>query len=114
MANNVMEKDLNELVENLEKTFKDKKNFEQDEENENCFWTCDTKVDYPVDRLLIDFNQICNVNWITVEYLKQRGWKVYAGERDSFGWLTGIIEPMSITKEVLGLDSNKKYIMVFG
>lgn len=107
--------DLDELVSNLEKTFKDVNNFQQDEENPNCYWTCDTEVDYPIDRYLIDFNEIGNVNWDSVEYLKQRGWKVYAGERDSFGWLTGIIEPIEITREVLGLtDKTKKYIMVFG
>lgn len=115
MAKEILMKDLDELVENLEKTFKNgKEKFEQDEENPNCFWLTDTECDFKINGLLIDFSQISNVNWGTVKYLEQRGYSVYAGEKDSFGWLTGIIEPMPVTKEVLGIDEGKKYIIVFG
>lgn len=31
-------------------------------------------------------------NWENINKLRSLGWHVYAGERDSFGWLTGVIE----------------------
>lgn len=31
-------------------------------------------------------------NWMNIRQLQQRGYDVYAGEKDSFGWLSGIIE----------------------
>ena len=38
---------------------------------------------------------ICNggrCNWENIRNLKSHGFDVYAGEKDSFGWLTGCIE----------------------
>ena len=37
---------------------------------------------------------ICNggrCNWVNIRILKSHGFDVYAGEKDSFGWLTGCI-----------------------
>ena len=111
----ILMSELDELVSNLEKTFKDgKEKFEADEENPSSFYLTDTECDFPINSLLIDFDQISDVNWTAVEYLKQRGYKVYAGEKDSFGWLTGCIEPMPITKEVLGIPQDKKDVIVYG
>lgn len=41
-------------------------------------------------KYLINDNGSCN--WSNIELLKSNGYKVYAGEKDSFGWLTGVIE----------------------
>ena len=39
---------------------------------------------------LIDDDGTCN--WRNIETLRQHGYRVYAGEKDSFGWLTGCVE----------------------
>lgn len=31
-------------------------------------------------------------NWGNIELIKKRGYNVYPGDRDSFGWLTGVVE----------------------
>lgn len=31
-------------------------------------------------------------NWINIRTLREKGYDVYAGESDSFGWLSGVIE----------------------
>ena len=111
----VLMSDLDELVTNLEKTFKNERNrFTVSEENPNHFWLTDLECDFKICSLLIDFDQISDVNWGAVKYLKQRGYDVYAGDRDSCGWLTGVIEPMPVTKELLGIPLDKKYAIVYG
>lgn len=30
--------------------------------------------------------------WTNIAILRDKGYKVYAGDKDSFGWLTGVIE----------------------
>lgn len=42
------------------------------------------------DELLISDNGQCN--WENIIILKNAGYRVYAGERDSFGWLTGCVQ----------------------
>jgi hypothetical protein len=42
------------------------------------------------DELLITDDGACN--WPNIMYLRHYGYRVYAGEQDSFGWLTGCIE----------------------
>lgn len=39
--------------------------------------------------LLISNGGRCN--WVNIKALQQHGFDVYAGEKDSFGWLTGCI-----------------------
>lgn len=111
----ILMSELDELVKNLERTFKERKqDFQQCEDNPNSYYLTDSDCDFSICKYLIDFNQLSDVNWDTVKYLEQRGYRVYAGEKDSFGWLTGIIEPMAVTKEVLGIDPEKKYEIVYG
>lgn len=31
-------------------------------------------------------------NWMNIRVLREKGYDVYAGEKDSFGWLSGVIE----------------------
>lgn len=37
-------------------------------------------------------NDFGYVNWDNVRTLCDKGYKVYAGEKDSFGWVTGVID----------------------
>ena len=109
----ILMSELDKLVSNIERTFKNEKDkFTQCESNSFCL--ADTACDFEIFELLADFSQPFDVNWVAVEYLKQRGYKVYAGEKDSFGWLTGVIEPMGVTKELLGIPENKKYVIIYG
>lgn len=39
--------------------------------------------------LLISNGGRCN--WVNIKALQQHGFDIYAGEKDSFGWLTGCI-----------------------
>ena len=43
----------------------------------------------------------CKPDFDNIEYLKRNGFEIFAGEKDSFGWLTGCIR-------------TKKGIIVFG
>ena len=40
--------------------------------------------------------------WDNIDILKENGYHVYAGEKDSFGWLTGVIEFKDGRKIVYG------------
>jgi hypothetical protein len=51
------------------------------------------------DTLLIGLNRECL--WIQHDILSEAGYSVFAGEKDSFGWLTGCIQ-------------TKKGIVMFG
>lgn len=69
----------------------------------NEFFGSNEKLDYEEDivpdivdeieveccSLLIGKNGGCN--WDNIKALRDKGYRVYAGERDSFGWLTGCI-----------------------
>lgn len=46
--------------------------------------------EFMANGLLITSNGRCN--WENIRKLKSYGFDVYAGEKDSFGWLTGCIE----------------------
>ena len=41
------------------------------------------------NELLITDQGLCN--WNNIKILRSNGYRVYAGEKDSFGWLTGCI-----------------------
>lgn len=55
-------------------------------------WKKDTKhlVEDTATNVLITHDGKCN--WMNIRYLQQKGYDVYAGEKDSFGWLSGVIE----------------------
>ena len=49
----------------------------------------------------------CKPNFDNIEILKQYGFNVFPGDKDSFGWLTGCIR----TKKVLSyLDNTSEYV----
>lgn len=82
------------LIEKLKKTFSDPSNFEPGSENPSELYTNDVALDYgaEIDNLLITNGGQCN--WDNMIYIEDQGnfW-IHSGEKDSFGWLTGIIEP---------------------
>ena len=47
------------------------------------------EVTWLCDELLINRGQC---NWENIAILRDAGYRVYAGERDSFGWLTGCVQ----------------------
>jgi hypothetical protein len=78
------------MVENLKETFSKKENFKYDDEFD-LYYAWDTDLDYDIDSILIMGGGCC---WPAIEYASKMGpfW-IHAGEKDSFGWLTGVIEP---------------------
>ena len=81
-----------DLAENIIRAFKDPDLFKADEETGD-FYTSDTELPFSCGELM-DFNQICDVNWDAKDYVeKYANVRIYAGDQDSFGWLTGVIEP---------------------
>lgn len=51
----------------------------------------DTAIVYSLaDELLITEQGQCN--WVNIRKLKNKGYDVFAGDHDSFGWLTGCIQ----------------------
>ena len=80
-----------DLAENLVRTFKDKSCFEEDEEGN--YGAIGYELPYEIDDLLITGDGRCN--WDAIAYVtKTANVKIGPGDRDSFGWLTGVIEPM--------------------
>jgi hypothetical protein len=41
-------------------------------------------------------------NWMNIRTLRDKGYDVYPGERDSFGWLSGVIERSDGVRFVFG------------
>lgn len=41
-------------------------------------------------------------NWMNIRTLRERGYDVYPGEQDSFGWLSGVIERSDGAQFVFG------------
>ena len=81
---------LDELISNVRNTIQTDKRFKRSSKNDGWFiW--ESKLSYPVSALLIRSNGECD--WDSIIYIeKHSDLKVYAGERDGFGWLTGVIE----------------------
>ena len=80
-----------DLTENLIRAFKAPSLFVKDDNGD--FWTYDTKLNFEIDDILITNGGQCN--WEAMEYVMKNGnFRIYAGEKDSFGWLTGVIEPL--------------------
>ena len=105
--NEETKKELDVLIGNLKKTFENDANFEAEEDNPRCLWTDSNRIDYPIEKYLITGEGRCN--WENMIYLEDKGgfW-IHAGEKDSFGWLTGVIEP---SKHV---NWEKRKMIVYG
>ena len=84
-----------DLAENITRAFQDPSLFQKfDEGCGHGYYACDYDLPFEIDKYLIDFNQYGNCNWDAIDYVKKTAnVKIYAGEKDSFGWLTGVIEP---------------------
>lgn len=82
-----------DLAENIVRAFKDPSLFQKYEDSED-YYACDYELPFPICNELIDFNQIGNCNWDAIKYVENAAnVHIYAGDKDSFGWLTGVIEP---------------------
>lgn len=81
------------------------KDFNEPDEETGVIYTKSTpavdECEVMANELLIASNGRCN--WENIRKLKSYGFKVYAGEKDSFGWLTGCIE-----------FPNEKKVLVYG
>lgn len=53
-------------------------------------WKHKKDVDALATMVLITPYGTCN--WMNIRYLREKGYDVYPGEQDSFGWLSGVIE----------------------
>lgn len=82
---------MNELLEALERLYNNGNDIRQDGEGfgfnesellDEVICLCD-------DLLIADGGQC---NWSNIHILEQRGYHVYAGERDSWGWLTSCVQ----------------------
>ncbi len=93
-------KKLDELATKLMKTITYDQRFKMNRDGTGCFiW--ESKLNYNISEALIRGNGECD--WDSIAYLKQKGFDIHAGERDSCGWLTGVIEWP-------GLPFNKKIL----
>lgn len=84
-----------DLAENIVRAFKDPELFRQYEPDcGDGYYVASYDLPFEIDDYLIDFNQISNCNWDAIEYVKKHAdVRIYAGDKDSFGWLVGVIEP---------------------
>lgn len=64
------------------------------EEDGNTYFECDNEIVYNVENLcaekLIAKGGLCN--WSNIRVLRDNGYRVFAGEKDGFGWLTGCVQ----------------------
>ena len=90
---------LNELISNLRNTILYDPRFKRDIKG-NGYFIWESKLDYPVSPLLIRGNGECD--WDSIRYIeKETGFDIHAGERDSCGWLTGVIEDRETNHRIL-------------
>lgn len=81
------------LFEALDKLYSESENYEIDDWDNKKYFVDndDTKqVIYLCEELLITEKGGCN--WDNIHELRNNGYRVYPGERDSFGWLTGCVQ----------------------
>ena len=92
-------KKLDQTIIDLLETFWHAK-FKRDRRNPACEFIWESKLNIPLSSLLIR-NGDCD--WEVINYLKKNGgFNIYAGERDSCGWLTGVIEhPSAPNRRIL-------------
>ena len=85
-----------DLAENIKRAFDDPKFFEKDEDGN--YWTDSSKLDFPIEKELIISGTGRN-NWDAIGYVcRAAKCSIHAGEKDSFGWLSGVIEPLTLPK----------------
>lgn len=98
-----------DLTENLIRAFNDPELFEQDEETGD-YYTWSDKLEFPIEKYLITGDGRCN--WDAINYVSKHGnFYIHAGDRDSFGWLTGVIEPKKDPPE---WTKGKRICIVYG
>ena len=96
-----------DLTENLVRAFNDPNLFELEEDEEYgekvyYAWSTGGKLEFPIEDVLITDGGRCN--WDAIDYVEKHGnmW-IHAGEKDSFGWLTGVIEPRKLPEWTNGI-----------
>lgn len=93
---------MEKLLMALEKLYDDQNNIYQEDGwtgfNENDVYN---EVVGLCDEYLITNNGQCN--WDNISILRSRGYRVFAGEKDNFGWLTGCVQ-----------KENDKRVIVYG
>lgn len=98
-----------DLTENLIRAFKDPSLFRLDNEDDTYYAGSD-ELEFPIESELITGDGRCN--WDAINYVSKYGnFYIHAGERDSFGWLTGVIEPK---KELPEWTNGKRICIVYG
>ena len=82
---------MKELLTALEKLYGDQSNIYQEDGwtgfNENEMYN---EVVGLCNEYLITNGGLCN--WDNIRILRSNGYRVFAGEKDSFGWLTGCVQ----------------------
>lgn len=63
------------------------------------FFIWESKLRYDVSSMLMRHNGECD--WDSIRYLESKGFSIHAGERDGFGWLTGIVELPGTNRRIL-------------
>lgn len=93
---------MEQLLIALEKLYSDQDNIYQEDGwtgfNENKIY--DDVVSL-CDKYLI--TNVGQCNWDNIRVLRNNGYRVFAGEKDSFGWLTGCVQ-----------KNNDKRVVVYG
>lgn len=99
-----------DLAENIFRAFKDPSLFQKFDDSDD-YYAASYDLPFKVDKYLIDFNQPGNCNWDAIKYVSEHAnVKIYAGEKDSFGWLSGVIEP----KERPEWTNGKSVCIIYG
>ena len=84
---------MDELLEALEKLFNEQNNSYVYEGDGKTYFKDDdsiNKVRSLCNELLITSAGLCNVD--NIEILRKNGYRVFAGETDWFGWITGCVQ----------------------
>ena len=83
---------LDSFIENLNETFKSDKRFKQDKYDDKHYFMWESKLNYVhPSELFITHGGKCD--WDTIRYVINKAEvNIHAGERDGFGWLTGVID----------------------
>jgi len=88
---------LDKLISNLRNTFDTDTRFKC---GRNGYFMWASKLNYKVSELLIRGNGKCD--WDSISYVEKNGeFSIHSGERDSFGWLTGVIEDKKTNKSII-------------
>lgn len=93
---------MEQLLIALEKLYSDQDNIYQEDGwtsfNENKIYNDVVSL---CDKYLI--TNVGQCNWDNIRVLRNNGYRVFAGEKDSFGWLTGCVQ-----------KNNDKRVVVYG